>query len=102
MYGILGLGGKVGLEKKIISEIDRARLAQREIGNGGFGIKTCELDRGLPRFWVFSSFFYGIWEPRKGERKKIISEIDRARLVGLVSVMVDLQSTDVRIRSGFT
>ena len=49
----------MGVEKKIISGIDRARLPRPGIGAGGLGIDTCELDHGLPGFWVFSFFSYG-------------------------------------------
>ena len=69
------------LEKKIISEIDRPRLARRGIGSGRLGIDTCAnptrvyLDCGV--FW---SFFMVFWGEVGGYKKKIISGIDGARL----------------------
>ena len=83
-YFGLGAGELRGARKKVISGIDRARLARPGIGNCWLGIGTCanwtRVYLNVSVFWSFFLWYFGEQGRQGGVRKKTISGIDRAGL----------------------
>ena len=104
--GYFGLCGNwVGARNKIISGIDKGRLARPGIGNGWLRIDTCpNRTRVYLNLGLFLRFFQGILgfsESEGGRDKRELVESIKLVWLDLESAMVDFESTHVRIAPGF-